>query len=430
MIGRYLIVTILAVGIVRDAYAQCQWYVQRDPDPRRTSAIFFVDSLHGWIGRIPTTTDALIRTVDGGNLWDTVFMDFPNGGISSISFIDTLHGWCVDPGLSQIYKSVDGGKTWIRWWLAPYYKLYPTFIQFVDSVHGFGVGDDTTYNRTRTWRTTDGGESWSSTTIQNASVSTYIQFLDSQNGWVAGLGLYHTTDGGMTWNKQSYDSATVGGLGGISFTDSLHGWACSHGSGWVIQTSDGGHTWTNTFQIQPQNQLTAENISFPDQHNGWVFGFTFYLGDIMELIYRTTDGGGTWFQESTGLCRWLGNGIAIDPCHAWAISAGDGSILALGQTTSVREDERAVPRTIDLSQNYPNPFNPATEIQYQLPSSGHVTLKVYNLVGQEVATLVNRYQQPGNKTVSFDGSGLSSGIYLYRLTAGTYTKVRKMVLLR
>jgi hypothetical protein len=83
-----------------------------------------------------------------------------------------------------------------------------------------------------------------------------------------------------------------------------------------------------------------------------------------------------------------------------------------------------------LSQNFPNPFNPVTVISYQLPQSGMITLKVYDILGREVASLVDEYQPEGRYEVEFDAEGLSSGVYLYRIKAGSFMETRKMILLR
>jgi hypothetical protein len=87
-----------------------------------------------------------------------------------------------------------------------------------------------------------------------------------------------------------------------------------------------------------------------------------------------------------------------------------------------------------LSQNYPNPFNPSTMISYQLAVNSHVTLKVYNVLGQEVATLVNDRQEAGSYTVSFNTSkgtlSLSSGVYFYRLNAGSFVSTKKLILMK
>ena len=96
--------------------------------------------------------------------------------------------------------------------------------------------------------------------------------------------------------------------------------------------------------------------------------------------------------------------------------------------TSVAESVR--PATFSLSQNYPNPFNPATTIKYSVSRATHVTLKVFNALGQEVATLVDRNVPSGIHQAKFDASALSSGLYIYRMTAGSTTETRKMVLLK
>jgi hypothetical protein len=90
----------------------------------------------------------------------------------------------------------------------------------------------------------------------------------------------------------------------------------------------------------------------------------------------------------------------------------------------------AVPTSFALGQNYPNPFNPTTVINYQLPVTGSVSLKVYDVIGREVATLVNEQKDAGNYQVTFNASNLASGMYFYRLQAGSYTSVKKLVLMK
>ncbi len=83
-----------------------------------------------------------------------------------------------------------------------------------------------------------------------------------------------------------------------------------------------------------------------------------------------------------------------------------------------------------LSQNYPNPFNPSTSIKYSIPQSSNVTLKVFDVLGSEIITLLNKEQSAGNYEVEFDGSDLTSGIYFYRLQAGDFVETKKMILLK
>jgi predicted acyl esterase len=96
----------------------------------------------------------------------------------------------------------------------------------------------------------------------------------------------------------------------------------------------------------------------------------------------------------------------------------------------VDDNSTSAPYSFELSQNYPNPFNPSTVISYSIANAENVQLKVYDLLGKEVKTLVSGIQNPGSYNVSFDASGLSSGIYFYRLTAGSFTDVRKMTLVK
>lgn len=88
------------------------------------------------------------------------------------------------------------------------------------------------------------------------------------------------------------------------------------------------------------------------------------------------------------------------------------------------------PKEFKLEQNFPNPFNPTTTIQYQLPQDAKVTLKVYDILGSEVATLINEEQNAGYKEVQFNGNNIASGIYVYRLTAGNYISTKKMMLVK
>ena len=96
--------------------------------------------------------------------------------------------------------------------------------------------------------------------------------------------------------------------------------------------------------------------------------------------------------------------------------------------TSLSEED--VPAAFTLQQNYPNPFNPSTTIRFSLPHRSHVTLTLSNMIGQQVAALVNGEIGAGSHEVKFDGSRLPSGVYFYRLQAGSYTDTKKLLLVR
>ncbi|MCK4559570.1 MAG: T9SS type A sorting domain-containing protein [Calditrichia bacterium] len=120
----------------------------------------------------------------------------------------------------------------------------------------------------------------------------------------------------------------------------------------------------------------------------------------------------------------------------WSDNRGDGgediwaNVLDWNAVGIGDKDIPQIPSAYQLSQNYPNPFNPTTIINYELPIKSYVELSIYNMLGQKVATLVSEKKQAGYHEVEFYGGNLSSGIYLYRIEAGEWTDVRKMILLR
>ena len=117
----------------------------------------------------------------------------------------------------------------------------------------------------------------------------------------------------------------------------------------------------------------------------------------------------------------------IMECSPWKI--GNNTEWELVEVPR-SETERPLPTLTVLSQNYPNPFNASTIIDYQLAAGGHVKLEVYNLLGRKVATLVDEGQEAGYKSVNWDASGVSSGLYFYKLTAGDCTETRRMMLVK
>ena len=106
------------------------------------------------------------------------------------------------------------------------------------------------------------------------------------------------------------------------------------------------------------------------------------------------------------------------------IGAGDGPVAISYAGGS------SLPAEFSLAQNYPNPFNPKTRIEFTLPSDAKVSIKVFNILGEEVASLVDRALEAGYQSVDWDAANMPSGIYLYRITAGSFSASRKMLLLK
>jgi hypothetical protein len=133
----------------------------------------------------------------------------------------------------------------------------------------------------------------------------------------------------------------------------------------------------------------------------------------------------------------IDNESATGVNHSWVLSGSKqlvynhfGDMDPNNPGTAVRLAHDGIPSNFELSQNYPNPFNPTTQINYSVTKSGYVTLKVYNVLGQEVTTLVAGSQRAGSYVATFDGNKFASGVYFYRLQAGTFSSVKKMVLMK
>ena len=110
---------------------------------------------------------------------------------------------------------------------------------------------------------------------------------------------------------------------------------------------------------------------------------------------------------------------------------GGLSVFKIGlNIVFVKKNLTKIPNEYTLYRNYPNPFNSTTTISYQIPKAGLVTLKIYNALGKEVATAVEEFKPAGRYEFEFDGSALPSGVYFYRIVAGNYTSVKKMILLK
>lgn len=182
---------------------------------------------------------------------------------------------------------------------------------------------------------------------------------------------------------------------------------------------------------------------FYDYPSSYVTNYLYYFSDegssSGEPIIDTTQVfQQDYFTFKTGDESFLnpsvnGDDVMIDTYNNFSLIASE----KIGTVTSIEEKNSLPPERFSLSQNFPNPFNPSTTIQYSIPvvealsavEGLHVSLKVYDVLGREVATLVNEQKQPGVYKVNFDGSNLPSGIYIYRILTGSFSESRKMTLL-
>jgi len=184
------------------------------------------------------------------------------------------------------------------------------------------------------------------------------------------------------------------------------------GGGFVLSLNTGSAFGDTNPDILHVNLTKVGDSMYTAQVTQLVYGFVAPLG--IEIAGKNI------YVAETGLWSRPQN----NPPKLWRIT------LPVNGTTGVSENNKSVPSQFWLEQNYPNPFNPATKIKYSVPQTSSVTLKVFDLLGKEVATLVNGVVIAGNHEVRFDAGKLSGGIYFYRLTSNGFVSTKKMTLLK
>lgn len=181
--------------------------------------------------------------------------------------------------------------------------------------------------------------------------------------------------------------------------------------------------------------------------NGDAVVYTWELAldaDFEDIVFAINTGADSFAGLTFGAVNDLLDSLGVEPgtsvtvfhrasaTDGSAANTGDGASVTLerGTVTAIGDDDTEIAGSFELEQNYPNPFNPTTNISYQIPESGEVSLKVFNMLGQEVATLINSRQNAGSYTVDFDAGNLSSGMYIYRLETAGQSLTRKMMLVK
>jgi photosystem II stability/assembly factor-like uncharacterized protein len=437
--------------------------------PRLLNDVAMVNTNEGWAAG---DAGVIYRTTDGCNTWQhqlagTTQAAF-NGDSNSVYFLNQNLGWAVGPtttpGGSVFLSTTDGGVNWARQTAPAGFAVILNSVSFVDANTGWAVGVTG-----RCAKTTDGGVTWNNVAITGAGGLTLysVQFRDTSNGYIVGgtasAGyVMKTTDGGITWTNPPLQIAalplfavkhiddvravTVGNSGTIfATTDSGATWegrtappgalrplrslsvvgntVFAAGDTVVIVSTNGGTNW-----IRKTTGLTTprllNDISMVNVYTGWA------VGDV-GTIQKTNDGGSTWTSQQTPYPTRNIRSISFRPGLAfWVGVAGTMARNSDPIIPSVRDAPRGTPSEFALLQNYPNPFNPSTRILFEVPRSTFVVLKVFDVLGREVATLVNEEMRPGRYERPFDGSGLASGVYFYRLHAGTFVQTKKLLLMK
>lgn len=436
-----LIVIASIVCLLLSKTTQGQWYdiSYNFPNGWCSEAIDASDSLTA-TGPIGTST--LYITTDGGVSWKSVFRP---SFIGDISIINSQNIWSNNL-YSEIYCTTDGGSNWNLQYYDPSSTLFMNYIEMFDSFNGVAMGDaSSSVLPVLILTTSNGGLDWisknDSALIGLISGDTWrrIDFVDKNIGYFYANfyngsieGLYKTTDGGKQW-KHLIDSVNCHVLKfyneniGLIKAGTCVGGTCTPG---MYRTTDGGNNFEHSFidnwdwgmdiEFVPDNPAHVWAITntkgFFSSDTGRTWSEEFYRPDLkfIDMVFTDINNGWllAWPDDPYGECKLF---------HT--TNGGFGGIVSVDKFSNN-------PDNYFLSQNYPNPFNPSTVIHYRIPEISFVTITVYDLLGREVATLINEEKQSGNYEIKFDAFGLSSGVYYYQIKAGDFIQSRKMVLLR
>lgn len=350
-------------------------------------AIYCMDATDentAWVSTSDFST-YIFKTSNGGNNWVQVFIQ-SGGFIDGIQMLNPATGYALgDPvgGVWTLLKTTNGGNNWIQMPSAP--VQYNNEAGFNNT---FCIVNNSMWfatNNTQTYISTNLGLNWASSLTPGLTYCFALHFNNDSVGMAAGSIALKTTNGGLYWMPVT---GTIHGTGDIFGTE---GYAADNF--WIIRdslicsTTDGGNNWTEIPNISSSGDLYAINFAV------------------------------------SGGCP-----------SGWVVSS-TGKVYSMQAVTGVKTINNKIPGSYSLEQNYPNPFNPSTKIKFSLPlpskgGANDVRLKVYDILGREVAIIVNEELKPGTYEVEWNASNLSSGIYYYTLQTESFSQTRKMILLR
>lgn len=325
-------------------------------------------------------------------------------------------------------------------------------------------------------RSTNGGASWASATSGLSGTGAWVGPLLSHPDsagifYTARQSVFKSTNNAASWfSISSGISGTIREMA-ISKSNPAYMYATIGSS--VYKSTDCGYTFSNVTSGTPGRTITSVNVH-PDSSNVAILTFSGFGGG---KIYKTSNGGTNWFnisgdlpdsptndgmfyypgyatnvilvgmdvgvfvtynngQSWTELAQGLPNTVAIHlDYNALANKIrigthGRGVYEMSGNLLGIINNNGGFPEGFMLNQNYPNPFNPFTKISFSIPKSDFITLKIYNSLGKEIETLVNKKLDAGNYDINFNAGSLPSGVYFYRLISDNFSETRKMILIK
>lgn len=352
-------------------------------------------------------TAYLFRSTDSGITWSGLFDLFAYAWSLAKSNNNLYCGLFTSSGqTASVYKSTNNGSDWL-----------PTAI--AENIISLAASDSEIYTSTSSGKiflTTDEGVTWN----QISNVFGYL-FLSGSRLYAAGSGLKVTTDKGNSWSL-------IHSNPGISVfaEDSIVFFGTQYGE--IFRSSDYGQTWLQV--LHKPGAYVRSLFKY----------FDFVAAGTDSGLYISNDNGFNFAYRNDNLGRTMVTDIMYYDGYIYLSNGNYAGVPVavwkrpVSELTSVYNIHSSPPYEITLMQNYPNPFNPSTKIRYSIPNTGtgltRSVLKVYDTLGNEVATLVDDYREAGRYEIEFNSSDLPSGIYYYKLTAGNFSDVKKMILLK
>ena len=391
------------------------WYQQFFPNMNGNTiaSLTFLDSLTGFgVTSInPDTLCYILKTTNGGDNWNIKYIYHPVAptiSFNKIQFANNTTGY-ASANYTSIFKTTNRGDNWF----SLFTNLGPQDIAVINSDTVLAVFNDIIDGGV--YRTTNGGLNWSPLGPTGGSGQpSLIYMFDKNMGFCQGGQMRKTTNGGVNWfviPGESYQD--------IKFFDTSRGWK-THGSNIIGITTNGGLNWSSQLLPNINHAYSGESLSIISRDTVWIVGNEYYFG----LLYNTINGGINWGYQfaDTSIHITLDHFVNfVNNKIGWAYSnyynSGVHTISGGSDTTfytGINNITQNSPKNFELKQNYPNPYNNSTLIDYYINEPGWVKLKIFDITGREMGTLVNEVQSTGGYGIPVSLQ-LSSGVYFYRL---------------
>jgi len=376
---------------------------------------------------VVSTGREIYRTVDSGNSWQKLSLSDEVGFIWDISIIDSAHIWVCD-GNGKIFATQDAGNNWTLQFSNDTLTKFMNYIEMFDLDNGIAMGDNINSGATPAiiQKTSDGGNNWISvndSAFGGSSADTWrrLDFVDPNVGYFQEMGInpqkiFKTIDGGKSWAPTNYPEGTKVEV--LKFYHENIGLVISN-TRKMYRTIDGATTWET---INSPNSGWGEDIEFAPDDPSRV-----WMADQNNLFF-SSDTGKTW-QTQLLSCK-PSDVVFVDSWNGWFVGSNGVYHTNSGGLTPINEKIETQPTAFKLHQNYPNPFNISTKISYKIAEPCLVKLSIFNLLGKEIKNLVNEQQAPGSYEINWTAENLPSGAYFYRLEAGEFKDVKKLIVLK